>query len=164
MPMAKTHTAWPHFVSLTFQLRRPSIAACVKGARVLGTSLLGISLLASCGKKAEGPNTASADAAPQAEALTVTPPVAAGPEDAYEDVTAKAGIKFVHQFCDSRIANIIESNGAGAAILDIDNDGYMDLIVANDVTGFACTPAALSFGERYVTGVRKCPVRLSPRL
>ncbi len=63
--------------------------------------------------------------------LTVTPPVAAGPDDLFEDVTEKAGIKFVHQFCDSRIANILESNGAGGCWLDYDGDGLMDLFLVN---------------------------------
>ena len=64
-------------------------------------------------------------------ALSVTPPVVAGPDDLFEDVTAKAGIRFVNQFCDSRIANIIESNGSGACWLDYDGDGLMDLYVVN---------------------------------
>jgi hypothetical protein len=64
-------------------------------------------------------------------ALTVTPPIKAGAQDLFEDVTAQAGITFVHQFCDSRIANIIESNGAGGAWLDYDNDGLMDLYLVN---------------------------------
>ena len=51
-------------------------------------------------------------------ALSVTPPVAAEPSDLFEDVSEKAGLRFVNQFCDSKIANIIESNGAGACWLD----------------------------------------------
>ncbi|MBK9140489.1 MAG: CRTAC1 family protein [Verrucomicrobia bacterium] len=47
------------------------------------------------------------------------------------DVSAEAGLTFVHQFCDSRIANIIQSNGAGVAVLDYDNDGWMDLYFTN---------------------------------
>ena len=64
-------------------------------------------------------------------ALAVTPPIAAGPNDLFEDVTEKAGLRFVHQFCDSRIANIIESNGAGGCWLDYDGDGLMDLYLVN---------------------------------
>src|SRR6266436_5902550 len=63
--------------------------------------------------------------------LALTPPVKAGEQDLYEDVTARAGITFVHQFCDSKIANIIESNGAGGAWLDYDGDGLMDLYLVN---------------------------------
>jgi hypothetical protein len=64
-------------------------------------------------------------------ALAVTPPIPAGPDDLFEDVTAKAGIRFVHQFCDSKIANILESNGAGGCWLDYDGDGLMDLFLVN---------------------------------
>jgi hypothetical protein len=80
-----------------------------------------------------GGSTASQEsgAAPKPEALTLTPPVSAEPQDLYEDITQKAGITFVHQFCDSRIANIIESNGAGVCILDFDNDGFPDIYIVN---------------------------------
>src|SRR4051794_15705572 len=61
----------------------------------------------------------------------VTPPVVAGNSDLFEDVTAKAGIQFVNQYCDSRIANILESNGAGGVWLDFDGDGYIDLYLVN---------------------------------
>jgi len=64
-------------------------------------------------------------------ALSVTPPVTAGPNDLFEDVTVKAGIGFVHQYCDSKIANILESNGAGGTWLDYDGDGLMDLFLVN---------------------------------
>jgi enediyne biosynthesis protein E4 len=66
-----------------------------------------------------------------APALAVTPPVPAGPDDLFEDATVKAGIGFVHQFCDSKIANILESNGAGGCWLDYDGDGRMDLFLVN---------------------------------
>jgi len=73
----------------------------------------------------------SAEPQPAVAALAITPPVAPGVDDLFEDVTAKAGISFVHQFCDRKIANIIESNGAGAAWLDYDGDGLMDLYLVN---------------------------------
>jgi hypothetical protein len=61
----------------------------------------------------------------------VTPTLVARPEDRFEDVSAAAGLDFVHQFCDVRIANILMSNGAGAAVLDFDQDGWMDLYFVN---------------------------------
>ncbi|MGA2749330.1 MAG: CRTAC1 family protein [Verrucomicrobiota bacterium] len=68
---------------------------------------------------------------PPSPNLAATPPVPAAPEDLFEDVTAKAGIGFVHQFCDSRIANILESNGAGGCWIDYDGDGWPDLFLVN---------------------------------
>jgi hypothetical protein len=99
--------------------------------------LLGVALITGC-KPAKPAGQAASDgrptrggASPGAGELAVTPPIAVGAADLYEDVTARAGIKFVHQFCDTRIANIIESNGAGAAILDYDNDGFVDVYLVN---------------------------------
>jgi len=66
-----------------------------------------------------------------AASLEVTPAVSAGAADVFEDVTDKAGVKFVHQFCDTRIANIIESNGSGGTWLDFDGDGRMDFYLVN---------------------------------
>ena len=63
--------------------------------------------------------------------VTVTPPVLPGRGDLFEDATQKAGIGFIHQFCDGKIANILESNGAGGAWLDYDGDGLPDLFLVN---------------------------------
>jgi enediyne biosynthesis protein E4 len=62
---------------------------------------------------------------------SVTPPIKAGAEDWFEDVTRRAGIDFRHQFCHQRIANILLSNGSGAAVFDFDNDGWMDIYLVN---------------------------------
>lgn len=59
------------------------------------------------------------------------PPIAAGPADAFEDVTARAGLSFVHQFCHDRIANILLSNGSGGAVFDYDGDGFVDVYLVN---------------------------------
>jgi len=67
----------------------------------------------------------------EAEKVTITPPITAGPEDLFEDVTVQAGITFAQQYCDTRIANILESNGSGACVLDYDNDGFMDVYFVN---------------------------------
>lgn len=61
----------------------------------------------------------------------VTPPIPAGSQDMFEDSTSRAGIRFVHQFCDTRIANILESNGAGGCWIDFDADGWPDLFLVN---------------------------------
>ena len=76
-------------------------------------------------------NPGAGTSRPPIPALAVTPPIPAGPDDLFEDVTAKAGINFVHQFCDVKIANILESNGAGGCWLDYDGDGLMDLFLVN---------------------------------
>ncbi len=62
---------------------------------------------------------------------TPTPPIVAAPGDLFEDVTQRAGIDFVHQFCHKRIANIIMSNGSGAVAFDYDNDGLVDIYLLN---------------------------------
>lgn len=60
-----------------------------------------------------------------------TPPIVAGAGDWFEDISARAGLRFVHQLCDEKIVNILESNGAGGAVLDFDGDGWMDLFLVN---------------------------------
>jgi hypothetical protein len=67
----------------------------------------------------------------QPPARTPTPPVAVHPGDWFADTTARAGLDFVHQFCHQRIANILLSNGAGAAAFDYDNDGWIDIYLLN---------------------------------
>ncbi|HTL66821.1 MAG TPA: CRTAC1 family protein [Lacunisphaera sp.] len=84
--------------------------------------------------------------------FTVTPPIPAGADDLFEDVTARAKIDFVQQFCDDRIANILESNGSGIAVLDYDNDGYMDLYFAN--------PGPLARVTHAPPGTKREPNRL----
>lgn len=81
-----------------------------------------------------------------------TPPVRPGADDWFEDVTDRAGLNFVHQFCHHRIANILLSNGAGGAVLDFDNDGWMDIFLVNwgPLPGVTAVPA----------GTRRQPNRL----
>ncbi len=49
----------------------------------------------------------------------------------FEDVTARAGLRFTHQLFHDRIANILLSNGAGGTVLDFDQDGFMDVYLVN---------------------------------
>jgi hypothetical protein len=60
-----------------------------------------------------------------------TPPIPAKAGDWFEDVTQRAGIDFVHQFCHQRIANILLSDGSGGVVFDYDNDGFMDIYLVN---------------------------------
>ncbi len=53
------------------------------------------------------------------------------PADYFADVTAQAGIDFVHSIGDSALSNLVESSAGGAAFLDYDGDGYLDLYVTN---------------------------------
>ena len=76
-------------------------------------------ILTACKPKSDEP---ASDAA-RPPSFSVTPPIPAGANDLFEDVTAKARIDFVQQFCDERIANILESNGSGVVVFDYDNDG-----------------------------------------
>jgi hypothetical protein len=104
--------------------------------------------LAACKPKSYEP---AAEAA-RPPSFSVTPPIPAGPNDLFEDATAKARIDFVQQFCDDRISNILESNGSGVVVFDYDNDGYMDLYFVN--------PGPLARVTHEAPGTRRQPNRL----
>lgn len=80
--------------------------------------------LAGCGRESPSP-VAPPPAAPP------TPASATAVAGGFEDVTAAAGLNFVHQLADGRLSNIMESDGAGGAFLDFDNDGFLDVYLVN---------------------------------
>ncbi|MEX2566514.1 MAG: VCBS repeat-containing protein, partial [Cyclobacteriaceae bacterium] len=47
------------------------------------------------------------------------------------DVTSASGIDFVHNMGDDHLSNVIESVGSGCAFLDINQNGLMDIYIAN---------------------------------
>ncbi len=119
------------------------------GIRTCGCLALVLALtLSACKPKASAP-VSDAERPPT---FSVTPPIPAGADDLFEDVTARAGIGFVQQFCDDRIANILESNGSGMVVFDYDNDGYMDLYFVN--------PGPLARVTHEAPGTRREPNRL----
>lgn len=61
----------------------------------------------------------------------------------FEDTTAAAGLEFAHQLANGQLDNIMKSDGAGGAILDCDNDGFMDVYLVNSgpVPGLSDAPA-----------------------
>ena len=62
------------------------------------------------------------------------------PRVTFTDVTAESGIDFQH-FSGKRSSQIPEDMGSGAAWGDYDNDGWVDLVVANEVGPLTMTDA-----------------------
>jgi hypothetical protein len=56
-------------------------------------------------------------------ATTVLPPN----DDFFQEIGQEIGLDFVHSIGDDDLTNIIQSDGGGAAFLDYDQDGYIDI-------------------------------------
>ena len=52
-------------------------------------------------------------------------------EDYFQEIGQQIGLDFVHSIGEDHLNNIIESVGGGAAFLDYDQDGYMDIFVCS---------------------------------
>jgi len=52
-------------------------------------------------------------------------------ENYYQDIIKYSGIDFKRTFGDEHLSNLVESDGGGAAFLDYDQDGYLDLYLSN---------------------------------
>ncbi len=105
-----------------FHLRRPVLAALFLASVVAGSA---------------------SGTTPSVYARTPTPAIPAQPGDLFEDVAPQAGLNFVHAFYHQRIANILLSNGAGGAVFDYDNDGWVDVYLVNwcPLDGVTAVPA-----------------------
>ena len=62
-------------------------------------------------------------------------PAPAAPHIQFVDVTAKAGIGFVHKSGASPEKHMVETFGSGVAWIDYDNDGFQDLFFVNGAPG-----------------------------
>jgi hypothetical protein len=64
-------------------------------------------------------------------AAAALPTFADTPWPTFTDITAQAGITFKHSVGDDELSNIVEATGPGCAVLDYDNDGFIDLYFVN---------------------------------
>jgi len=102
-------------------VRRDRPAILRAGMRsVVGIALL-VFLAPSCGPSAPD---AGRSLPPPARVSPVLPPRSG---DRFVDVTHQAGLDFVHILLDGKMDNVVESTGSGAAFLDYDRDGFLDI-------------------------------------
>ena len=52
-------------------------------------------------------------------------------DDYFQEIGQEIGLDFIHSIGDKDLTNIVESSGGGAAFLDYDQDGYVDLYVTS---------------------------------
>jgi len=89
---------------------------------------LGLLLIASTGAWLVACDARGRDAAPARRPPAAGEPVAAQPEGArFEDVTAEAGIRFVHVNGATGQKYILETLGSGVCVFDYDGDGLQDI-------------------------------------
>jgi hypothetical protein len=65
--------------------------------------------------------------------------IPAANDDFYQEIGQEIGLDFVHSIGDDELTNIIESSGGGAAFLDYDQDGFIDLFITSGtwIEGFS---------------------------
>ena len=59
----------------------------------------------------------------------LTPPSAN--DEYYQEIASDIGLDFVHSIGDDELSNIVESSGVGAAFIDFDQDGFIDIYACN---------------------------------
>ncbi len=84
--------------------------------------LLVILIFAGC---RQGSKTASGSAKQSETAVAVAT------DEFYQEIGQQIGLDFVHSIGDDDLTNIIQSDGGGAAFLDFDQDGYIDIYVCS---------------------------------
>jgi len=73
-------------------------------------------------------------------------------DDFYQEIGQEIGLDFVHTIGDDHLDNIVESVGGGAAFLDYDQDGFIDLYVCNAtwLEGFSSTEKPKKLPENHL--------------
>ena len=73
-------------------------------------------------------------------------------EDFYQEIAKNVGLDFVHSIGAAEMENIVESVGGGAAFLDYDQDGFMDIFTCSGtwVEGFSKTKPENSEGHNHL--------------
>jgi len=76
-----------------------------------------------------GCNSGSGPSSGSGKKSAFTPPSATN--DYFQEIGKEIGLDFVHSIGDEELTNIVESSSGGAAFLDYDKDGYIDLYVTS---------------------------------
>ncbi len=115
--MVKTNV-FPHFVKMCLQLMNYMF--------ILSFFIL-LVLFAGCRSDSGNKST-----------LTVPPPN----DDFFQEMALDIGLDYVHSIGDHHLDNIVESSAGGAAFLDYDQDGYIDLYLSSGtwVEGLSTEP------------------------
>ncbi len=81
---------------------------------------------------------------------TLTPPPATN--DYFQEIDKEIGLDFVHSIGEEHLNNIIESVGGGAAFLDYDQDGLMDIYMCSGTwkEGFSKDPKPEKLPENHL--------------